>query len=64
MVANRTLSWVAIVILLFPTHCNQTEAGRNNSLVPCLRNEYKSFHYCYGNGERDQDGDSMMKVYT
>ena len=21
------------------THCNQTEAGRNNSLVPCLRNE-------------------------
>ena len=23
-----------------------------------------SIHYCYGNRERDQDGDSMMKVYA
>ena len=28
-----------------PTHCNQTEAGRNNSLVPCAMNV--SINYCY-----------------
>ena len=28
-----------------PAHCNQTEAGRNNSLVPCAMNV--SIHYCY-----------------
>ena len=30
---------VAILFLLHPTHCNQAEAGRNNSLVLFLRNE-------------------------
>ena len=46
----------------FQTYCNHTEAGRNNSLVPCLHKECY-IHYCYGNREHDQDGGSMIRVY-
>ena len=31
--------------------------------MQCLRNNV-SIHYCYGNREHDQDGESVIKVYT
>ena len=39
-----------------PTRCNQTEAEQNNSLV--------AFITVIGNREHDQDGDSVLKVYS
>ena len=37
----RDLNHGVAILMLYsiPTHCNQNEAGRNNSLVLCLRNE-------------------------
>ena len=42
-----------------PTHCNQTEARRNNSLVPSAVNVSITV---IGNREHYQDGDNMIKV--
>ena len=46
-----------------PTHGNQTEVGRNNSLVPCLRNECQPVCITVMETGNMTNGDSVIKVY-
>ena len=54
----------AILVLPHSTQCNQTEAGRRDSLVPFCKIHILAFVTVVGYKEHDQDGGSMIQVYN
>ena len=53
----------AILIFSHSNQCNQTEAGRRISLVPFYTTTISTHYFCWIR-EHDQDGSSVIKVYT